>query len=77
MVWNIEFYGMCSAVDVSAPKIDEENFIGLGIGNLFCVVCPLQENTVWLYRAWGRHTGTGNTLFHKDSDAVWLSFSGL
>ena len=77
MVRNIEFYGMCSTADVSTPKIDEENFTCLGIGKLLCVVCSLQEDTVWLYRDWGRYAGPGNILFHKDSDTVWFSFSGL
>lgn len=75
MVRDIEFYGVCGSADVPAPEGGKESSSGLGIGNLFCAVYPLQADTVWLYRDWGRYVGSGSILFHKDSDTVWFSFS--
>ena len=77
MVRDIEFYGMCSPADVPAPEGGEKSLSGLGIGNLLCAVYPLQADTVWLYWDWEWYAGSGNTLFHKDSDAAWFSFSGI
>ena len=75
MVRDIEFYGMCGSADVPAPEAGKESLSGLWLGNLFCAVYPLQADTAWLYRDWGRYTGSGSILFHKDSDTVWFSFS--
>lgn len=41
MVRDIEFYGVCSPVNVPAPEGGKEGPSGLGVGNLFPVVCPL------------------------------------
>lgn len=48
---------------------------GLGICFVLFILCKqIQHGYIGIG---GRYTGSGNMLFHKDSDTVWFSFSRL